>query len=68
MNFVNHGNYINSAVKERCECGKICFDKKTAQTKANSLKKHGKGQMRIYQCDQSDWWHLTHKQVIWGRK
>lgn len=43
----------------RCPCGKVSFDKKSALTKKNDFGKRGNGAMRIYQCDQSDFWHLT---------
>ena len=45
--------------KKRCACGKVCFDKKTAQTKKNFLENSGGEKLRIYQCDMSDWYHLT---------
>lgn len=46
--------------RKRCKCGKISFDKKTAQTKMNDLIRRGKERfLRIYQCPKSDSWHLT---------
>lgn len=46
--------------KKICVCGKVCFDKKSAQTKKNWLTKRGKEKfLRIYQCSQADYWHLT---------
>ncbi len=46
-----------------CTCGKIALDKKSAQTKRNWLLKKGSAKdLRIYQCDFSNCWHLT-KQV-----
>lgn len=46
----------------RCSCGKVGFDKKTAQTKRNQLVKKGNERdLRIYQCPESDTWHLTKK-------
>lgn len=46
--------------KKICECGKVCFDKKGAQTKANWLKRRGNQKyLRVYQCEVSDYWHLT---------
>lgn len=55
-------NYFQTYERsERCVCGKICFSKKTAQTKKNFLEKMGKEKnLRIYQCTMSDFWHLTH--------
>ena len=48
------------ARKPLCICGKIGFDKKTAQSKRNWLLKKGTiKELRIYQCNQSDYWHLT---------
>lgn len=45
----------------RCaETGKVCFNKKDAQTKRNTLKKRGRERnMRVYQCPHCDYWHLT---------
>ncbi len=45
------------------KCGKVCFDKKSAQTKKNWLEEKGKEKhLRIYACDQCDgFWHLTKK-------
>ena len=47
-------------------CGKVCFDKKTAQTKKkymekNESKRLKSGKLRIYACDECDCWHLTSK-------
>jgi hypothetical protein len=43
-----------------CSCGKVCFDKKTAETKANFLHKLGKvKKLTIYPCKESGKWHLT---------
>lgn len=48
----------------RCSCGKVGFDKKTAQTKRNQLVKKGNAKaLRIYPCPESDTWHLTKK--VW---
>ena len=52
-------NLVESERKPICECGKVGFDKKTAQTKANWLMKNKGKRLRIYQCDISDYWHLT---------
>lgn len=50
-----------------CDSGKMCFDKKTAQTKRNQLLK-GKGKhrrskdvedLRIYHCEECNFFHLT---------
>jgi hypothetical protein len=45
--------------REKCRyCGKVCFRKKDAQTKRNSMLKSGvKDYLRIYQCHGN--WHLT---------
>ena len=46
----------------RGQCGKICFDKRTAQTKKNFLEKIGKEKkLRIYSCPECNYWHLTKK-------
>lgn len=47
--------------RSNCACGKIMFDKKTAQTKANYLMKVIKSEkyLRVYQCELSGYWHLT---------
>lgn len=51
--------------KESCKCGKVCFDKRGAQTRRNELIKHGREKyLRIYQCDLSNAWHLTKKEPI----
>lgn len=44
----------------KCGCGKYGYSKRTAEQKANYIRKTGRGRhIRIYQCDQSDMWHLT---------
>ena len=54
---------IPSERNKICKCGKVCFDKKSAQSKRNSLIRMGKERyLRIYQCDISDCWHLTKKE------
>lgn len=46
----------------KCRCGKICFDKKTAQTKRNSLERMGLQRgLDIYPCPLGNHWHLTRK-------
>jgi len=46
--------------KERGVCGKVVFDKKTAQTKKNWLMTHGVADdLRIYPCKRCAGWHLT---------
>lgn len=53
-------NFIKEDRKPRCECGKVCFDKKTATTKKNYMLKQGNEKyLRVYQCDFGDWWHIT---------
>jgi hypothetical protein len=42
-----------------CPCGKVCFYKRGAHTKANSLMRKGRERLRIYQCDESDFWHVS---------
>lgn len=42
-----------------CSCGKVAFDKRGAQTKANSLMRRGRERLRIYHCTESDYWHLS---------
>jgi len=60
-------NFLPIESKGRCSCGKVCLDKKTALTKRNylggkGLEGKGKGaEFRIYQCPESNWWHLTKK-------
>lgn len=46
----------------RCsKTGKVCFPKKDAETKRNSLKHEGRERtLRVYQCEYCDYWHLTH--------
>ena len=46
--------------RDKCACGKICFDKKDAATKRNYLSKIGNARnLRIYQCPMSSTWHLS---------
>jgi len=46
--------------QQLCPCGKVCFDKRGAQTKKNMLEKTGRQKhIRIYQCDRSPHWHIT---------
>jgi len=53
-------SYVDYPMRETGGCGKICFDKKTAQTKKNWLEKKGRQKfLRIYQCDMCNAWHLT---------
>ncbi len=55
----NDLNQINSK-RPLCRCGKVCFDKKTALTKKNDLVRKGREKyLRVYQCPDSDTWHLT---------
>ncbi len=55
-------NFLPVERKELCICGKVSFDKKTAQTKRNYLQDRGEEKvLRIYQCPSSGWWHLTRK-------
>lgn len=55
-------NFLPVERKGLCKCGKVSFDKKTAQTKRNFLLNRGNDKvLRIYQCPDSDWWHLTSK-------
>lgn len=45
---------------DRCRCGKVCFSKRTAQTKSNFLHNRGNARhLRIYPCPESNTWHLT---------
>lgn len=49
----------------RCRCGKVCFDKKGAQTKKNFLERIGNERsLRIYKCNKSNWWHMTKTNII----
>lgn len=46
----------------RCECGKVAFDKRGAETKRNVLINTGQEKyLRIYVCEYSGSWHLTSK-------
>lgn len=45
-----------------CRSGKVCFDKRTAQTKANAFHRRGIAKvMRIYQCLDCNLFHLSNK-------
>lgn len=49
--------------RERGVCGKVKFDKKSAQTKRNWLMKKGREDLlRIYHCEFCNAWHLTHQE------
>ena len=39
--------------------GKRAYDKKGAQTAANLRWKQAREELRIYQCEEGDHWHLT---------
>lgn len=55
--------------KPICVCGKVGFDKKSALTKANHLKKRGRERfLRVYPCHMSDYWHLTKRAYYDGEK
>lgn len=66
----NKYRFVSAPIPDRqplCICGKVCFDKRTAQTKKNSLEEMGnRGKFRIYQCPSSGdrWWHLTSSNVF----
>ena len=55
--------------KDKGPCGKICFDKKGAQTKKNWLERRGNEKLlRIYPCsDCNGAWHLT-KRLNYNQK
>lgn len=55
---MGYADHIESRVP-LCPCGKVAFDKRGAQTKANSLMQKGRERLRIYPCDQSDFWHIS---------
>lgn len=50
----------NRAKLQYCN-GKPCYDKRSAVTAANKRFRENHTKLRIYQCDQGDHWHLTHK-------
>lgn len=45
-----------------CSNGKVCYDKRGAQTARNKRERNGSEPLRIYQCPKCNQWHLTHKQ------
>ncbi len=48
--------------------GKKCYSKRDAQTAKNFRLEEGTAdQLRIYQCNFCNYWHLTHKEYIKGR-
>lgn len=55
---MNHYKTGTSERKQRGVCGKVCFDKKGAQTKRNSMQEKGI-MFRIYNCEDCSAWHLT---------
>jgi hypothetical protein len=53
---------IEEEYKEYKKClNKGCYSKKVAQTIRNLLFRKKGRKVRIYQCDQCNFWHLTHK-------
>lgn len=49
-----------SDVLPRCEVsGKVAFHKRQAQTHRNWLMRKRRMKLRIYQCRECDYWHLT---------
>ena len=52
-----------------CKCGKVGFDKKGVQTKRNFMLNLGKQKyLRIYQCNMSNYWHLTKREDLYGKE
>ena len=43
------------------DIGKVCYDKKTAITAANKRFKDDHKKLRIYECPDCGYWHLTSK-------
>jgi hypothetical protein len=59
---MKYSDFLPTERKQRCKCGKVAFDKKTAQTKKNFLLRLGNEKdLRIYQCPVSNNWHITKK-------
>lgn len=48
-------------IKGHCN-GKFSYEKIDAQTVRNIRESKGVKGLRIYQCDQCDYWHLTKKE------
>lgn len=42
------------------DIGKVCYDKKTAVTAANKRYKDDHTKLRVYECLDCSYWHLTH--------
>lgn len=48
-------------------CGKICYDKKSAQTAINYARhknEHHKIPIRCYYCEDCNYWHLTSQKKL----
>jgi hypothetical protein len=54
------GNATEYVRPPRGRCGKVCYEKKTAQTKKNMLEHRGlEWGLRIYACPQCNAWHIS---------
>ena len=53
---------IQTIVEPTLKCrGKLCYMKKEAQRIKNQLYKYKSRVLRVYQCKECNYWHLTHK-------
>ncbi len=53
---------------KRCCLRKIAYSKKGAQTEINFLHDEGETNLRKYQCNVCNFWHLTHKPKLFDEE
>jgi hypothetical protein len=57
---MKYKNFYQTTKLGICQCGKRMYHKKDGETVRNFLMDKGKEKyLRIYQCNQCDFWHLT---------
>lgn len=55
-----NNNYDSHSAKRCWVSSKVCFSKKDCETAVNNLYKEKGVELRAYQCNSCNWWHLTH--------
>ncbi len=55
-----NNNYDSYSAKRCWVSSKVCFSKKDCETAVNNLYKEKGVELRIYQCESCNFWHLTH--------
>jgi len=55
-----YSRQTSSSYPKKCrETGKICFDKRGAQSSRNSRYNEDHVELRIYNCPHCNFWHVT---------